>query len=121
MAVSAVTALRDPEGVATSLTLLTEACDLLLTLYKAFLGSLEMQALNSVSVVAEDRRKGRRVVDMMGWEGRQKEERRVGCLQVKSDVCARLQELAVLSIGRNGPKGLPLLMKAREAMQSLNK
>ncbi|GAB5036626.1 bifunctional glycosyltransferase [Nannochloropsis oceanica] len=105
---SAVTALRRPDAVATSLSLLTQAVDLLLLLLPSFLRSLSFSSPTETVVRREE-------------EGGEEEEKRVGCLQVESDVQGRLRAIAALGIGHMGLAAMPLLQRVQEATRRRGK
>ena len=115
---SAVTALRRPEAAATSLPLLTQALDLLLLLHPAFLRSLPSSPQPEEEVeeeAEEEEEEGRVKKEEEGREEGEEEERRVGCLQVESDVQGRLQAIAALGIGNLGIGAMSLLQRVQEA------
>ena len=121
---SAVTALRRPEAAATSLPLLTQALDLLLLLHPAFLRSLPSSPQPEEEVeeeAEEEEEEGRVKKEEEGREEGEEEERRVGCLQVESDVQGRLQAIAALGIGNLGIGAMPLLQRVQEATATRKK
>lgn len=54
-------------------------------------------------------------------EGGKEEEKRVGCLQVESDVQGRLRAIAALGIGHMGLAAMPLLQRVQEATRRRGK
>ncbi len=51
----------------------------------------------------------------------EEEEKRVGCLQVESDVQGRLRAIAALGIGHMGLGGMPLLQRVQQATRKREK